>query len=85
MIFRDEGANTINSTYLRRPAAAVKAKYMRKGGRERERERGKGERERERGGRERENIVGDRYIYTYFLETSTWTPLNTFERGSARC
>ena len=42
--------------------------------RERERERERGERGNE-GGRERENNVGDRYIY--FLETSTWTLLNS--------
>ena len=38
MIFSDEGANTIICTYLRRPAAAVKAKYL-EGGREEGRER----------------------------------------------
>ena len=59
---------------MRRPAAVAKVKYLERG---REKEGGGGrERERERGrGRERrENIVGDRYIHTYFLETSTWTP-----------
>ena len=51
------------------------------GGREGERKREGRESLRETEREKRENIVGNRYIYTYFLETSTWTP---FERGSAR-